>query len=284
MPSHIKGIDHVLIATKNLDAAADVWRRLGFVTTPKGRHVGKSTANYCIMFADDYVELIGIVDEGSAPSQHHDLIANRGDGLFANALAPTTAEEARNAVTAAGIEALALRDLHRTVERPDGPADLYFKNFDLTPDATPDYRIFFCHHLTPAEMRHPDWLAHGNGVVGLGGLVVVSPRPAELQSAYARLFGADAVAVDGDVLNIEVDRHRIQFMADTAFRGRYGAVDLPAAPADAYGALVQFKVADLTATSAYLDSVGITHAASDGGILVAPADATGVVVEFIAAG
>jgi hypothetical protein len=280
MPSHIKGIDHVLVATADLDAAADVWRRLGFVTTPKGRHVGKSTANYCIMFPDDYLELIGIVDADSPPSQHHDLIAARGNGLFANALAPSSAEEAHAAVVAAGIDVLPLRDLHRTVDRPDGPADLYFKNFDLAPDATPDFRIFFCHHLTPEAMRHADWLAHPNGVVGIDGLVVVSPRPEALLPVYERLFGAGNANMTDNVLTIHVGRHRILFMTDDDLRNLYPAVALPSALADAYGAVVTFRVANVHATRGYLENAGVQCVEALDSVLVPPAEATGVLIEF----
>jgi hypothetical protein len=283
MANHIRGIDHVLIAASDLERSVEVWRRLGFVTTPYGRHVGKSTANYCIMFPKDYLELIGIVDPASPPSQHNDLIAARGDGLFATALSPDSAEAARQAVIDAGIEALPLRDLHRAVERPDGTADLYFKNFDLADAATPDYRFFFCHHLTPDEMRHPDWLAHPNGVVGVDGIVVVCPGPAAHADAYAKLFGGDAVGVDGGVLTIRAGRHRARFMTDAAFRAAYSAAELPAAPAAAYGASVGFLVRDVAATAAWLDRAGVAHVRTDGGILVAPGEATGVLVQFRAA-
>jgi len=280
MPSHINGIDHGLIAVGDLDAAAESWRRLGFVTTPKGRHVGKSTANYCIMFPGDYLELIGVVDTAAPPSQHDALIRARGDGLFASALAPNTAEEARNAVIAAGIEALPLRDLHRAVERPDGKADLYFKNFDMAEGATPDFRFFFCHHLTPDAMRHADWLQHPNGTTGLLGITVVSPRPAALQEAYARLFGLAQLIMTDDVLTIHLPRQRIIFATAEDAQAMYPEAELPAPAADAYGAVLSFTVADLAATRQYFDAAGVAHVPSGDAVLVPPAAASDVLLEF----
>jgi catechol 2,3-dioxygenase-like lactoylglutathione lyase family enzyme len=280
MPSHIRGIDHVLIAVRELEAAARDWRRLGFVTTPYGRHVGRSTGNACIMFPHDYLELIGIVDETAAPSQHDAVIRARGEGLFAAALSPSGAEQARAAVIAAGIEALPLRDLHRTVERPDGPADLYFKNFDLPDAATPDFRFFFCHHLTPEAMRHPDWLNHPNGVIGLHGIAVVSPEPARLAEAYGRLFGYGSLTETDDVLAVHIGRHRMLFADDDDLRDMYAEVRLPPAPAAAYGAVVIFRVADPGITAACLSGSGISFARSGDSLLVRPENATGVLVEF----
>ena len=62
MPRAITGIDHAIVGVRRLDGAAETWRRLGFTLSPRGRHYGWGTANYCIMFAHDYVELLGIVD------------------------------------------------------------------------------------------------------------------------------------------------------------------------------------------------------------------------------
>jgi len=280
MPSHINGIDHVLIATADLDGAAATWRQLGFSLTPYGRHVGKSTGNYCIMFPDDYVELIGIVDDAAPGSQHDALIRARGDGLFASALSPNGAEEARQAVMAAGIEALPLRDLHRAVERPDGKADLYFKNFDLADGATPDFRFFFCHHLTPAAMRHPDWLRHANGVTGVLGITVVSPRPAALQDAYARLFGLGQLTMTDNMLTIHLPRHRILFATADDAQAMYPEAELPTPDAEAYGAIVSFAVADVAATQRYLAATGVTHMPTGDAVLVPPGEAGGVLVEF----
>ena len=67
--SPVLGIDHVLAGVADLEAARAAWRRLGFTVTPRGRHIGWGTGNYCIMFPDDYVELLGIVDP--AGDLHH---------------------------------------------------------------------------------------------------------------------------------------------------------------------------------------------------------------------
>src|SRR5690606_16548326 len=58
----IKAFDHVLVGVDDLEAARRNWERLGFTACPRGRHIGWGTANYCLMFPENYVELIGIVD------------------------------------------------------------------------------------------------------------------------------------------------------------------------------------------------------------------------------
>ena len=40
----------------DLDDANEIWRRLGFTVTPRGKHIGRKTGNRCIMFRQDYLE------------------------------------------------------------------------------------------------------------------------------------------------------------------------------------------------------------------------------------
>ena len=78
----IGGLDHVLVGVRDLEAARRAWARLGFTLTPRGRHIGWGTANYCIMFAREYVELLGIVDPG--------LFVNRLDRFLETREGPPT--------------------------------------------------------------------------------------------------------------------------------------------------------------------------------------------------
>ena len=58
---YIAGIDHTLVGVKDLEAARQLWQTLGFTVTPRGRHIGWGTGNYCIMFESGYIELLGVV-------------------------------------------------------------------------------------------------------------------------------------------------------------------------------------------------------------------------------
>ena len=63
MPSRpINGLDHVLVGVRDLDAARAGFARLGLNSSPRGRHIGWGTANYCIMLEEDYIEILGIVE------------------------------------------------------------------------------------------------------------------------------------------------------------------------------------------------------------------------------
>ena len=103
MANGIKGVDHVLVGVRDLDFSRATFERLGFRTTPRGRHVQWSTANYCVMFENDYLELIGLVD-ASKPSHGLDTFLERGEGLLGLALASRDADTTLAAWRKAGGE------------------------------------------------------------------------------------------------------------------------------------------------------------------------------------
>ena len=79
----VKAFDHVLVGVASLEAARRNWQRLGFTACPRGRHIGWGTANYCLMFPENYIELIGIVDPEQFTNSLDRFLAERGEGVLA---------------------------------------------------------------------------------------------------------------------------------------------------------------------------------------------------------
>jgi hypothetical protein len=62
-------LDHLGYAVRDLDEAAVRWREeLGLDSVVGGRHVGLGTANRIVPLGDQYIELIGVVDQAEAAS------------------------------------------------------------------------------------------------------------------------------------------------------------------------------------------------------------------------
>jgi len=59
--SNLRGIDHLVIAVKDLPSARDRFSRFGFSTTPLGKHPW-GTANHLVQFSRNFIELVGVVD------------------------------------------------------------------------------------------------------------------------------------------------------------------------------------------------------------------------------
>jgi hypothetical protein len=57
-------IDHVVLAVRDLEASAErLWEQHGLCFVPGGRHPQWGTANMIAPLGDDYLELLGVVDE-----------------------------------------------------------------------------------------------------------------------------------------------------------------------------------------------------------------------------
>ena len=81
----ILSIDHVILATSDLAAAAVPWSRLGLSLTPPMRHHGAATENSVFFVGDAttefYVELLGVHNVQAAQAEgHQNLLAGIGRG------------------------------------------------------------------------------------------------------------------------------------------------------------------------------------------------------------
>ena len=275
--SAIAGIDHTLIATADLEAARATWARLGFTCTPRGRHIGWGTANHCIMFPDDYVELLGIVDPSQFVNGLDTTLATRGEGLLGLAFAG----DVDAAFTELGPGLVQPpKDLARILELPEGDVTPRFRLLHPTgPGTFPALPAFTTQHLTPELLRRPAWLDHANGARGLEGVTVVVEDPALLAEGYAARFGPSAVFQGRGRLDVRVGPHTLRFLAPERFAKRYPAIAPPAAlPVPV---VMTVLVADLGATAEALRSRGVPTLDVQGArLVVPPAEATGVVLEF----
>jgi hypothetical protein len=76
-------IDHVVLAVRDLDGSSErLWDEHGLRFAPGGRHPRWGTANMIAPLGDDYVELLGVVDEemGSASVLGRTLLELSADG------------------------------------------------------------------------------------------------------------------------------------------------------------------------------------------------------------
>jgi catechol 2,3-dioxygenase-like lactoylglutathione lyase family enzyme len=282
MAGPASGIDHVIIAVRDLERVEMNWTRLGFTLTPRGRHLQRGTANYCIMFARDYIELLGIVDRTQDLGGVDVFLAGR-EGIRGIAFAGEAAEVTAAALTRRGLHPGAVRDLARQVELSRQTIVPRFRLVALPGEETPGLDAFFCQHVTPALMRQPGWLAHPNGAVGLHGVAVIVEDTAMLAGAYEKLFGAAAVTLTDDVLTVQAGVHRIVFATPDDFSALYPEAALARALALPAVALLTLASRDLDITADHLTQWQVAYEALPDGVLVPAEEANGATLLFTAA-
>ncbi|TAN63575.1 MAG: VOC family protein, partial [Magnetospirillum sp.] len=149
MPRAITGLDHVILAVRDLDTAAAAFQRLGFTLSARGEHAEWGTANRCLMFGDDYIELLAAVAEGEPADRLRTFTATR-EGLMGLVFGTTDA--------AADADRLGLEPpggLSRAIPSATGPVLARFVAGVLPPEITPGVAAFLCQHLTPEVLRQP---------------------------------------------------------------------------------------------------------------------------------
>lgn len=184
---HVIGLDHVVIAVRDLDAAADAWRALGFTVSPRGLHSAHmGSGNYTMMLGPDYMELLGVV----APTEHNApmrAFLERRQGLDRAAFTTDDAAGGVAELTARGIAAIGPIAFGRPVTRPDGgTTEARFNVFQWPADARPGgLGIFACQHLTREAVWLPELQSHPNGASRILRLEILAADPATAAAELA---------------------------------------------------------------------------------------------------
>ncbi len=280
MANGINGIDHGLIGVRDLEAARQSYSRLGFTLSAPGNHPRWGTANTCVMFPENYLELLGIVDDGAANPVLRQFLHHR-QGLTAVALATDNAAEAATALSAAGLVSAAPEDLSRTLELPEGVAELRFRLLHLPPEATPNLTLFLTQHLDPALVWRPEWQVHANGAQGITAVTVVVDDPEGLIEPYEVIFGAGSGSTTDDTLAVFTGRDRIMFVTPTDLGLLYPGIAVADDTTLPWIAALSLRVADTDVTAACLEAGAVPYLRTDDGVIrVAPEEACGVILEF----
>jgi hypothetical protein len=281
MHNGIAGIDHIIVGVRDLERARMGWTRLGFTLSPRGRHIGQGTANYCIMFASDFVELLGIVDPNDSVQRLAAFLSRR-EGARGVAFAPAgTPEEVRSDLLQRELHPAEPRALGRQMELPGGTVIPRFSLIFLPQDETPALDSFICAHLTPELMRRPEWLDHANGANGIKGIHVLVENTAALLEAYDRLFGIQQVTTTDAVVCVHAGRHQILFSTPDDFLTMHPALDIPADFPLPGIVSVELNVEGREHTADYLTQWQIAFNEMPGGALVVPAsEANGTILFF----
>lgn len=280
MRKHLDGVDHLVILSNDLDVGQSQYEALGFKLTPRGHHT-MGSANHCAMFGDDYIELLGIPPQANVAPPFRRFLESGGPGLGGIALRTDDAVAAREELLADGMEPGEVRDFSRPVDLDGREAEARFRTVDLPPSHTPGSHGFACQHYTREVAWRPGYDAHPNGVTGIEALVLVSDQPEADLARYAELMGGQ-VEPDASAWRLQSNGASLIAVAPDSLDAL-----APGLPADSrarpYLAIVRFKVADVDQTAKALAGNGVAYEKQAGGdLLVAPADAQGVAVIFVA--
>jgi hypothetical protein len=278
----LKSIDHPVIAVASLADSRGVYERLGFNVPPRGSHVEWGTGNWCIMFADDYLELRGIIDPARFTLDLDKHLATHGEGLMGLAFGTTGADDAYAQMRAGGLNPRPVKALSRNFELDEGWVQPKFRLcFPDAADVEGLMHVVVCEHLTPELLRRPEYLVHPNGALGVNGIVGVIDDPAKVEAVQRRLLGDAAVRRTGAAVTLTVPSGQtIELLPLAEFNARYGRFWPDPERTKSVLPVLRMRVSSVDETARHLDHAGVPYARNGADVLVGPEHTCGVLFQF----
>lgn len=218
-------LDHVSHFVPDLDAAAGALERLGFAVTPLSIQrtpegpVGAS--NRCVMLEEGYLELLTPTHDTPAAARMRARM-DQFTGVHLACFGTPDAEAEHARLAAHGFEPQPLVDLRRDNVR--------FKVVRPAPQAMPEGRVQYVHHLTPEEIWREPHLRHSNGVVALTAVYVCADDVPAGAARWARFTGLLPYPAPGWV-ELKASRGSVVVSRKEVLEGEGGFHRVPAGPA-----------------------------------------------------
>ncbi|MBR0905310.1 VOC family protein [Bradyrhizobium liaoningense] len=280
---NVIGIDHAVVMVKELDKAAENYRRLGFTVSPRGTHsVHMGTGNYTIMFDPDYMELLGVLAATELNAPARAFLDKRGEGIERIAFTAVDSATGAEEIRARGLEPIGPTDFERPVRLPDGTVSAAkFRTFMWpTAEAPGGVRIFACQHKTRETVWIAELMKHANAAKRIRQTLIATPEPAKEAAHLGRLIDREpATDADGAVtVPSGGDRADFVYLTLDQLGRRYPGVPLTGL-SERGGAALVLVSGDLATTEKALGSAAVR---SGRAICVPPAKANGTLLAFVA--
>ena len=282
-----RGLDHIVHAVHDLDAAADLYRRLGFTVGARNRHAW-GTHNHIVQLPGFFVELLTVAEPEKLGTDGFSALFGTFNRLFLKqqeGLSLLILESANAVADVADFRAAkigvsdAMR-FEREAKRPDGSTVKvgFSLAFARDPQA-PQIGFAACQQHFPENFWNPAFQQHANTVSGVAGVVLVAENPSDHHIFLSAMSGVRDLHATSSGVTATTPRGDIKAMDPAAFRIHFGTAP-PDVSAGARLAALRFRVRDRAALTAALAAGGITSASHMGSTVIAPEHAMGASLVF----
>src|SRR5215471_3938247 len=282
-----RGIDHIVHAVGDLDAAADLCRRLGFTVGAENRHPW-GTHNRIVQFPGCFLELLAVAEPeklGSEPiaalfGTFNRLFLKRQEGLSFLMLESRDAAADAAEFRATGIGVSDALHFEREGTKPDGSkVKLGFSVAFARDIHASEVGFAVSQQHVPENFWAPAFQQHANTASGIADVVLVAENPSDLHIFLSAFVGERELAATSNGIVAPTPRGDIRVMDPAAFRLHFG-ITPPDISSGARLAAVRFSVRDRTALLASLNRADIPFSPHMGAIVIAPDAALGATLVF----
>ena len=282
------GLDHIVHAVRDVDAAAEFYVRAGFTVGGRNRHPW-GTHNRIVQLKNCYIEILEVAEpEKIVPHAtrffsfgafNRDFLAHR-EGFSMLLLNSSDAAADARGFEANGIGAFDVFDFAREGKRPDGgTVKLAFSLAFAAEPNSPDLRFAVCQHHFPENFWNPAFQIHANEAQRVPGAVMVANDPAAHRDFLKAYIGAGEVISGPAGVTARTENGDIEILEPSAAR------DLFAFSGNANGDgltlnAMRFTVADLGQTEALHRQNGLAVRRHRERLIVPPIEAFGATLIF----
>jgi hypothetical protein len=282
------GLDHIVHAVRDLDAAAEFYARAGFTVGARNRHAW-GTHNRIVQLNNAYIEILTVAEpEKIVPhgarsfsfgAYHRDFLAVR-EGLSMLILNSSSAAADARSFEAAGIGGFEVFDFSREGAKPDGtPVKLAFSLAFALDRASPCVRFAVCQHHFPENFWDPAFQTHANGAGSVPGVAMVAENPADHHIFLKAFAGVSDLHSSSIGITVRTENGDVEIVEPVSFRDRFGVSPDVKSEGMTLNAL-RFEVADIAQAETLLRRHGIASQRHVGRLVVPPDAAHGATLIF----
>jgi hypothetical protein len=282
-----RGLDHIVHAVRDLDAAAALYRRLGFTVGARNRHPW-GTHNHIVQLPGVFVELLTVAEPEKLAGEgfaalfgrfNQAFLAGREGLSYLMLESQDAAADARD-FDAAGIAVSEVLTFEREGVRPDGSKRKIGFSLAFARDAgAPLIGFATCRQHNPESFWNLSLQQHPNGASTIASAVVVAENPSDHHIFLSTFAGERALYATSSGVTAHTPRGDLAIMDAAAFRSHFG-VEPPDIAGGARLAAIRFTVRERVALIAALEAGAVPYILHMGQVVVAAQVALGATLVF----
>ena len=288
-PETQRGLDHFVLAVRDLAAAEARFQALGFTTTPRARHPW-GTENVLVQMQGCFIELLGIAPgvDIAAPGAgefsfghfNQDYLREQ-QGLSMLVFSSEDASADRRHWLAQGLSTYAPFDFSRTATLADGQqVPVAFSLAFVSHNEMPRAAWFVCQQHYPENFWKPDFQRHANGAHCVDAVTLAATDPGRYGKFLAALFPEGQLHTYAGGLELILPRGRVRVAPPSALVSVSADIENRVQRHGPVFANLEIKVQCLGSIVEHLQCTRIPHRELNGAILVPPAEVFGLALKF----
>src|SRR5258706_865561 len=282
------GLDHIVHAVRDLDAAAEFYSSAGFSVGARNRHAW-GTHNRIVQLKNCYIEILEVAEpEKIVPHDarsfsfgafNRDFLAKR-EGFSMLILNSSNAADDARSFESSGIANSKVFDFAREGTKPDGtPVKLAFSLAFASDPASPDVRFAVCQHHFPENFWDPAFQTHANGAGAVPGVAMVTDHPTDHHICLKTFTGVSDLHSSSIGIKARTENGDVEIMEPVSFRDQFGISPAVEGEEMTLNAL-SFEVGDIARIEALHRQSGIASQRHMGRLVVPPDVSYGATLIF----